>query len=268
MRERALDKAGAVRKGLFLFDPHRHDFSEKHLLGQSYPMGRGLDEIDAALHQLAQHPATAKHISTQLAQRFVSDNPSPELIAQMTHTWRDTHGRISSVLLTMIDSKEFRSSLNARTKFKEPIDYIVSMARASCQNQPIDNGTVLAMLAYDSGEAPFLHSTPDGYAARSYDWLSPAAMAKRIRLAMGVAAQKLPLRDGPPSDTLKNLMKANRDAERQQKLWQQGTPCNIDVAQIEAMIGPLSQKTQQAIADLKPVERSAALLASPEFLYR
>lgn len=271
MRDRALEKAGAERKGLFLFDPRRHDFGEKQLLGQKYPKGHGLDEIDAALHQLAQNPFTAKHLSRKLALRFVSDNPSPALIEAMTKAWLDSRGRISTVLLTMIDSHEFHDSLTARAKFKEPIDYIVSVARASCQNQSINNGALLTMLAYDSGEAPFLHSTPDGYPTRENDWLSPAAMAKRIRLAMGVAAQKLPLRDGPPSSDIKNhtikAAMANDDSQ-QKKPWEVGTACAIDPMQIEKTIGPLSTKTQQALAGLSPIERSAALLAAPEFLHR
>lgn len=271
MRERALEKAGAERKGLFLFDPRRHDFGEKQLLGQTYPKGRGLDEIDAALHQLAQQPATAKHLSHKLALRFVGDNPSPALIEAMTKSWLDSRGRISTVLLTMIDSQEFHDSLTARAKFKEPIDYIVSVARASCQDQPINNGVLLTMLAYDSGEAPFLQSTPDGYPTREGDWLSPAAMAKRIRLAMGVAAQKLPLRDGPASSDINNrtmkVAMTNGDTQ-QQKPWEAGTACAIDPVQIAKTIGPLSARTQQALVGLSSIERSAALLAAPEFMRR
>ena len=266
MRERALEKAGAVRKGLFLFDPRRHDFESKQLLGRTYPAGHGVDEIDTALHQLAMQPATAQHLSRKLALRFVSDEPSPELIDHMSKAWLDSQGRISVVLMTLMDSPEFRTSLATRAKFKEPVDYVLSVARATCQAQPIDNGAVLVMLAHDNGEAPFLHSTPDGYPAREGDWLSPAAMAKRIRLDMGVAAQKIPLLDGPPIDEVKIPLKDGQ--EPKQPSWAKGSPCLVNTDQVAKVVGTLSEKSQQALNGLQPVERTAALLASPEFLHR
>ena len=266
MRERALERAGAIREGLFLFDPRRHDFSAKQLLGQTYPAGHGADEIDRALHQLATHPATARHLSRKLALRFVSDDPSPALIGKMSKAWIDSNGRISVVLMTMLDSSEFRESLAARAKFKEPVDYILSVARAACQQQPIDNGGVLTILARDGGQAPFLHSTPDGYPPREGDWLSPAAMAKRVRLAMGVAAQRIPLRDGPPIDSVKISLKGG--GEPKLNLWGNATPCTVDGNQVEKVVGTLSETSLHALAGLQPVDRTASILASPEFMRR
>ena len=56
----------------FQFVPQRHDFSDKVLLGKTI-RGAGSDEVEQALDLLARHPATARHISYQLAQYFVAD---------------------------------------------------------------------------------------------------------------------------------------------------------------------------------------------------
>ncbi|MGZ3185105.1 MAG: DUF1800 domain-containing protein, partial [Telluria sp.] len=63
----------------FRFDPKRHDQGEKTWLGHTIEPG-GQREGEMALDVLAVHPATAHHISYQLAQYFVSDNPPPALV--------------------------------------------------------------------------------------------------------------------------------------------------------------------------------------------
>ena len=99
MNDRVLDRAGAVRKELFLFDPRRHDFEAKRLLGQNFPAGHGVDEIDRALHLLASHPATARHISRKLALRFLSDMPPEAVVKSMTDAFLQSGGRISATLM-------------------------------------------------------------------------------------------------------------------------------------------------------------------------
>jgi len=281
MDEADLQRAGAVRQGVFLFDPRRHDAGEKHLLGQTFPPGRGLDEIDRALRLLAQHPATARHVSRKLALRFLSDAPSEATVNAMTSAWRASGGRISAVLAAMMATPEFAASLASHAKFREPLDQLLATARAACQGQPIGNGTFLAVAAMDAGQAPFMRSTPDGYGARESDWFSPAALAKRVRFAMGVAAERVPLARGPvhadggadmdgaprPAQVLgQPAALRERDAERPRFL--EGMACRPDAALVEAALGPLSPATSAALQNLPPRERVAVLLASPEALRR
>ena len=109
-----------------------------------------------------------------------------------------------------------------------------------------------------------MHTTPDGYGSREADWLSPAAMAKRVRLALGVAAERVPLArahddrvdllDGPGEGAKAELMR--------------GAPCAIDMASLERMVGPMSAQTLAAADVLPARERAALLLSSPEFMRR
>lgn len=264
MRDQALSRAGATRMGLFLFDPRRHDYGEKTFLGNRFPAGQGIAEIDRALHLLASHPATARRISLKLARRFLSDDPPPQVVDAMTEAYKHSGGKISATLLPLLESDAFAASLATPTKFKEPLDYVLSMARAACGDTPINNGLVLAATAMDMGQAPLMHTTPDGYPVQESAWLSPAAMAKRVRLAMGVAAEKVPLARGEESaPTGPRIMAAAGNGR-----LMRGTACRVDTSVVERAVGPLSATTEAAEKNLSNRERVGLLLASPEFMRR
>jgi uncharacterized protein (DUF1800 family) len=84
----------------FEFDPRRHDFSSQSFLGHRIASG-GLKQGELALDILARSPATANHLSYQLAQSFVADDPPSELVQQMAHRYLATDGNIRLVLETL-----------------------------------------------------------------------------------------------------------------------------------------------------------------------
>lgn len=294
MVDRNLERAGAVRDGLFLFDPRRHDHGAKRLLGENFPAASapeaGLREIEHALHLLAAHASTARHLSRKLAQRFLADEPSEATVAAMARAWRDSNGRISSVLFAMVDTPEFARSLATRAKFREPLDQVLFTARAACQGDVISNAEMLAAVAVDNGQAPYMRSTPDGYGAREADWFSPAAIAKRVRFAMNVAVGRAPLlaqglaQGRGPERAGENDMagqgerdmngdnRDNRDNNRgnvgQRPRILEGEACRADPDAVAQALGPLSAATRDAAANLPPRERAAVLLSSPEALRR
>ncbi len=76
----------------FRFGPRNAEPGAEQVLGVSYG-GSGpavLDDIHQALEDIAVHPATAAHIARKLAVHFVSDDPDPDLVAQMAAAFRDT----------------------------------------------------------------------------------------------------------------------------------------------------------------------------------
>jgi uncharacterized protein (DUF1800 family) len=265
MRDQALTRAGATRNGLFLFDPRRHDYGAKTFLGETFPAGHGLDEIDRAIHLLATNPATAHHIAFKLARRFLSDTPPNSLVDAMAGSYLRSGGKISATLMPLIASREFAESLAKPSKFKEPVDYMISAARAACSGTPIGNRFLLAASAQDMGAAPFMHTTPDGYGVAESDWLSPAAMAKRTRLAMAIAAGKAPLASGPVDDAPEPALPRGGDMK---PAWARGTACEPDADTVARLAGPLSASTLAAETGLSDRERIALILASPEFMRR
>jgi hypothetical protein len=86
-----------LRQGLFEFNPARHDYGDKHFMGHTI-RGSGIIEMEEALDIIAASPATATHVSRQLARYMLGSDPSPELVARMAATWHASKGRIADVL--------------------------------------------------------------------------------------------------------------------------------------------------------------------------
>jgi uncharacterized protein (DUF1800 family) len=104
-----------VRKGLFEFNPNRHDYADKVFLGQTVK-GRGLAEVDEALDRLCRHPATARYISRKLAIYFVADEPPPQLVERMAARFQSSDGDIAAVLRVMFTSPSSRNRWAASSR--------------------------------------------------------------------------------------------------------------------------------------------------------
>ncbi len=169
-----------IRQGLFEFNPARHDYGDKLFLGHQIN-GRGFSEVEQALDILCRQPATAHHISAQLATYFVSDNPPEALVQRMAAVFQRSDGDIAAVLGAMFQSPEFRASLG--TRFKDPVHYVISAVRFSYGDRVILNTgpaqTWLGRLA----EGLYNHETPDGYPMAAAAWDGPGQMATRFEIA-------------------------------------------------------------------------------------
>src|SRR5260221_3348496 len=163
-------RADYVRDGLFEFNPMRHDYGTKTVLGHSI-RGRGMTEVDEILDILCRHPATARFVSRKLAAFYVADDPPPELVARMAQTFERTEGDIAAVLRTLIDSPEFARSLGG--KFKDPVHYVVSAVRLAHDDKPPLNATPLINWLNRPGEGLYNPHKPDGYPLPQNPWASP-----------------------------------------------------------------------------------------------
>lgn len=236
------DSAAAIKtysnKGSFRFAARRHDPSAETLLGRSFS-GDDEREGEAALLMLASHPATAHHISFQLAQYFVADEPDDALVKAMAETFRGTGGDLRAVVRTMADHSEFMSPKNFGTKFKTPYRYVVSVARAS-NLRPSAVQPLSAVLA-DLGQPTYGCITPDGYACTQSAWLDPNGLLRRVSFAMRFGAgeyEPANERRGP-----------------------------IDPEPLREMLEPtLSSATLSAVAQLPRAKQAGTLLGSPEFM--
>src|SRR5437773_1870538 len=171
------------RRGLVEFNPARHDFGDKQVLGQTV-RGTGIAEIEQVLDRLARHPSTARFVSRKIAQYFVADAPPPPLVERMARRFLDSDGRIAAVLQTMVESPEFNASLGA--KFKDPLHYVVSAVRLAYDDKPILNtGPMLGWLNR-LGEAPYNRQTPDGYPLDEVAWAGPGQMSTRFEVARAI----------------------------------------------------------------------------------
>ena len=174
-----------VRRGLFEFNPQRHDFGAKQILGQTI-RGRGLGELEEVIALLCRQPATARFVSHKLAMYFVSDTPSQALIDSMATRFMQTEGDIPSVLRVMFDTQEFAASLG--NKFKDPMHYVVSAVRLGYDGVSIFNTDPMLKWLNIMGELPNAHQTPDGYSLMESAWASPGQMTARFDIAKSVAS--------------------------------------------------------------------------------
>ena len=68
--------------------------------------GSGEPEIEQAIDILCHAPATAHHISYQLAQAFVADDPPKALVDRLAVTFQKTDGDIRTMMDQLLHSPE------------------------------------------------------------------------------------------------------------------------------------------------------------------
>jgi uncharacterized protein (DUF1800 family) len=176
-----------VREGAFEFNPARHDYGDKTFLGHAIK-GRGFAEVDEAIDILVHHPATATHLSKQIATYFVSDNPPESLVAKMAQTFKTSDGDIAQVLATMVHAPEFIASLKPGVKFKDPVHYVFSAIRLAYDDKVVLNTQPIQNWLNRLGEGLFNHETPDGYSMVSASWDGPGQMTLRFEIARQVGS--------------------------------------------------------------------------------
>jgi uncharacterized protein (DUF1800 family) len=175
------------REGGFEFNPARHDYGDKVFLGHAIK-GRGLAEVDEALDLLVHHPATASHLSRQIATYFVADNPPEALVQRMAQTFKSTDGDIAAMLTTMIHAPEFAASLKPGVRFKDPAEYVLSAVRLAYDDKVILNTMPIQSWLNRMGEGLFNHETPDGYSMAAASWNGPGQMMVRFEIARAIGS--------------------------------------------------------------------------------
>jgi uncharacterized protein (DUF1800 family) len=266
----------------FYFDAKHHDYSDKVFLGHTIK-GSGMAEAEQALDILAKSPATAHHISYQLAQYFVSDQPPKALVDKLAQTFLATDGNIREVLSTLFHSSEFQDSHVYGAKFKTPYQYAISAVRST--GIDVQNFRPIRGFLQQMGMPLYGCLTPDGYKNTEDVWLNPDAMTRRLSFATTLARGRLPLTT-PPTTTATVSPSAMAETRRGKLIAGLGfggiqatPPMNpstnrppiapVDPVQLSNTLGNLfSPQTQHAIATSPPNLRAALILGSPEFMRR
>jgi uncharacterized protein (DUF1800 family) len=238
-----------VRRGLLEFNPARHDFGPKVLLGEPVT-GSGLGELDQALDRLARAPATARHISTKLALYFTGQAP-PKLVERMSKTFLRTDGDIAKVLETLFGSEEFQASLGKKTK--DPIHFTLSAVRLAYDGRTVVSTAPIESWLTRMGQGLYGRETPDGYPLEDTAWTGPGQLTTLFEVAQQIGSNTSGLfkPEGP------NAVDAPAFPQLQNALFYSSTQPQ------------LSAQTQTALAQTKSLaEWNSLYLSSPEFLHR
>ncbi len=279
--------------GTFQFNRRRHDDGEKLVLGRVIPADGGIKDGEMVLDILASHPSTAKFLSRQLCQRFVSDEPPAALVSRCAQVWQKTNGDLREVVRTIVTSPEFFSRAAYRQKIKSPFEFAVSSVRALGGTVDMAGGRrrigrgmraaagggggkggyqnalrqTLAGQIATMGQPLYQYQAPTGYSEDSRKWVSSGALISRLNFTLGLVSGKVPeIRIAPPAapnaapaDTLNvladRLLGGEMSPATRATLLKQATAAPTDAA------SP-AQDTTTAM------RLTALVLGSPEFQRR
>jgi uncharacterized protein (DUF1800 family) len=172
----------------FYFDERLHDPDPKRVLGKKIDAG-GIEDAEQVLDLLAKNPHTAHHISLQLAQHFVSDNPPESLVKRLAKTFEKSKGDIRAVMTTMIYSTEFWSRTAFRAKVKTPFELVASTVRAL--GADVDQPLQMAQWVARIGEPLYQCLTPNGYSDAAASWISTGSLLNRMNFAVALTNNKI-----------------------------------------------------------------------------
>ncbi len=175
--------------GDFTFNPNRHEPGTKKVMGKKIKDGGEKEGVEL-LHMLAASPATAHFLSTELAIRFVGDNPPPALVNRMAKAYLSSGGDIPTVLRTLFRSPEFWSTSDDNAKVKTPLEFVVSAVRAS--NAEVENFEPLINTLRQMGMPLYGCIPPSGYAWDTQTWVSTGALVDRMNFALTLAGNRFP----------------------------------------------------------------------------
>jgi uncharacterized protein (DUF1800 family) len=237
-----------IRNGLFEFNPGRHDYDIKRLLGHVIE-GHGFAEVEQALDLIARHPATATRVCRQIATYFLSDDPPDALVQRMAEKFRGTDGDIAAVLTVMFKSPEFSGPLPP--KYKDPMQFVLSAVRLAYDTKVILNAAPVINWLNRLGQGLYNRPTPDGYPMVAAAWNAPGQMATRFEIARVIGTNAAGL-----------FKPATPDAVERPAF-----PQIANAFYFNSVRPTLSEATRSALDQAgSPAEWNTLFLSSPEFM--
>ncbi len=230
------DTTELLKGDAYIYRPNNHEPGNRYILDKYY-----FDSIDndtqgrKILTDLANHPSTALHICTKLAQHFVNDEPNSKLINNMKKTWLKTEGNLKAVMITLIESN---SAWHKKSKkYKSPREFLISTYRAG--NIIISNKKNLINHLNHLGQLPYHSGSPAGYGDFNSTWNGPDALLRKIEWV--------------------EIVSKHKQLRRSNSLDLVNTSLSNSISKATLDIIKQAENQQQAIA---------LLFLSPDFLYR
>ncbi|MEJ5946607.1 DUF1800 domain-containing protein [Pseudokineococcus basanitobsidens] len=179
--------------GAQVYRPVDHDTGAVRVLGWSAPAHAAADGEAlqvSLLRYLARHPATARHVVTRLARRFVADEPPAALVDRLAQVYLDGGTALAPVVRELLLAPDALAA--AAPKVKRPREDVVSTVRA-VGHRPDVTGTAgaedLFWMLRGRGHAPSDWAPPNGFPDVAGAWQSAAgalaAWDQHLELASG-----------------------------------------------------------------------------------
>jgi uncharacterized protein (DUF1800 family) len=173
--------------GTFVYYKAWHDRFNKQVLGRYLPADQAdMQDGRAVLDMLATHPGTARHISTKLARRLISDQPPADLVTRAADVFSaqvNAPDQLAQVVRTIVLSDAFRTTWGE--KIKRPFEAAASMLRAlETDFRPMNRFYDI----YEAmGQPLFGHPAPNGFGDFRRNWAGTTSILYRWKLARALA---------------------------------------------------------------------------------
>jgi len=179
----------------FAFRAQNAEPGAETVLGRSYGGGEArLDDILAALDDLAVHPDTARHLSAKLARHFIGPEPAPDLLAAMVERYLDSEGDLLATYEAMLRHPQAWGP--ERRNVKQPMAFLATAMRALAvppdrlKSASLQDVRRIVMRPMRVMGQPWQEPPgPDGWAEEDSAWVTPQGMAGRITWAMTMPRQ-------------------------------------------------------------------------------
>lgn len=172
------------------FQPRRAEPGPRQFLGKTYDQP-GMENVHAALRDLALHPATGQHLARKLVVHFVSDAPDAQLVATVAAAYNSSGGDLMATYTALLNHPA--AWVPATQKARQPYDFMIASLRAlgvtgaQVQQMPYKQFRSQIMGAMAGMGQPFKRpSGPNGFEEAAEEWITPQGLARRITWSMRV----------------------------------------------------------------------------------
>ena len=177
------------------FRPAFHDDAPKSVLDWATDGIAGADGVEegrSLLRYLADHPATARHVTSRLVRRFVADVPSGATVDVGVAAWEASGGRIADVVRAILDPGVFDAAVGP--KVSRPFEALATMLRRVDATVPADltdrTSARPAIALHEPlgrlGRPLFRAAPPTGYPDVAAAWVSTDSVNARWELAIAM----------------------------------------------------------------------------------
>ena len=152
----------------------------------------GVDDLFLALDAIVAHPSTARFISTKILQRFVTDEPSQQMIDEMVAVWNDSNnpagvGDIQALLEAAVTMDAFFDPDGFGSKIKTPLEHFTSAFRAT--RGGTDGVTEVINFLEAAQHLPHFNPVPTGWPEDGESWIGTNNMLERQNFGIALLPQ-------------------------------------------------------------------------------
>ena len=175
-----------------LWDMYKRNWAEpgnKIVLGKTIGTGKG--GLKQLTDFLAAHEHTVMHLSTKLAEHFVSDVPNKMDVNYIASAWRQSNGNLDQIHTAVIE----RAIASKEPKFQLPMTWLFQVLRLSnatyfmgwneinTSNNSLKFNMQPMQIFDELGQNLWAERQPNGYSSKKEEWMSGEMFERRIRFA-------------------------------------------------------------------------------------